>query len=265
MLAPALSTPLLKIPILVPDAILTYISLTPPTAPPSADERKKFAYSDYFSDNYQVQMQIVNACKVKACSLFAPGAPVLTPNDSQSALIGLMAAETTTILAQRFPSRLSTRLLSLLTPTRPLALTPTPRFLLTGALVLAAGLLRLWTYRTLGRFFRWQLSLVDGHRLVTAGPYAWVRHPSYVASALVSYGNLVLLAGRGSYFAERGLARTLLGKAVAGAIAGYLVFMHANLIVTRVDKEDAVLRAQFGEEWEAWARRTPYKLVPYVY
>ncbi|EIW64000.1 uncharacterized protein TRAVEDRAFT_110615 [Trametes versicolor FP-101664 SS1] len=235
MLAPALSTPLLKIPILVPDAILTYISLTPPTAPPSADERKKFAYSDYFSDNYQ------------------------------SALIGLMAAETTTILAQRFPSRLSTRLLSLLAPTRPLALTPTPRFLLTGALVLAAGLLRLWTYRTLGRFFRWQLSLVDGHRLVTAGPYAWVRHPSYVASALVSYGNLVLLSGQGSYFAERGLGRTKLGKAVAGVIAGYLLYIHASLIVTRVDKEDAVLREQFGEEWEAWARRTPYKLVPYVY
>ncbi|OJT08428.1 hypothetical protein TRAPUB_611 [Trametes pubescens] len=245
MLTPCLTTPLLKIPILVPDAILTYISLTPPTAPPSPAERKKFAHSDFFSDNYQVQTQVVNICK--------------------SALIGLMAAETTTILAQRFPSRLSSYLLSLLAPTCPLSLTPTPRFLLTSTVVLAAGLLRLWTYRTLGRFFRWQLSLVDGHRLVTAGPYAWVRHPSYVASALVSYGNLVLLAGRGSYFAERGLGRTPLGKAVAGVIAGYLLFMHANLIVTRVDKEDAVLREQFGEEWEAWARRTPYKLIPYVY
>ncbi|KAI0639928.1 hypothetical protein C8Q77DRAFT_1152855 [Trametes polyzona] len=243
--APVLTTPLLKISILLPDIGITYINLTAPNPPPSQEERNKYASPDFFSDNWRIQTKLVNVCKV--------------------ALIGLITAETTTILAQQFPSRLSNWLLSILAPSGRLPLAPTPRFLAAGTLVLTAGLLRIWTYRTLGRFFRWQLSLVDGHRLVTAGPYAWVRHPSYVAGTLVSVGNLVLLSGRGSYFAESGLGRSVFGKAVAGAMAGYLVFMHANLIATRVDKEDQVLREQFGEEWEEWARKTPYKLIPYVY
>ncbi|KAI0361061.1 hypothetical protein OH77DRAFT_1433284 [Trametes cingulata] len=248
-LAPMLTTPLLKIPILVPDAILTYISLTPPNPPPAAHEQQKYSRTDWFTKNHLLQTKVVDVCKW--------------------ALIGLMAAETATILAQEFPSPLSSRLLSLLVPSplaRPLPLAPTPRFLLTGALVVAAGLVRAWTYRTLGKYFRWQLSVLDDHcRLVTSGPYAWVRHPSYVASALVSYGNLVLLCGRGTYWTEVGLGRTVAGKVAAGAVAAYLLFLHAYLISGRVEREDEVLRAQFGEEWEAWARRTPYKLIPYIY
>ncbi|KAI0363634.1 hypothetical protein BV20DRAFT_957839 [Pilatotrama ljubarskyi] len=237
-LAPMLTTPLLKIPILVPDAILTYISLTPPNPPPATHEQKKYSSTDWYTQNYDW------------------------------ALIGLMTAETATILAQEFPSRLSAWLLSVLTPdplSRPLPLQPTPRILLTGALVVAAGLVRAWTHRTLGKYFRWQLSVLDDHKLITVGPYAWVRHPSYVASALVSYGNLVLLWGRGTYFTEAGIGRSIAGKVAAGAVAAYLLFMHARLIVERVDKEDQVLKEHFGEEWEAWARRTPYKLIPYLY
>ena len=33
----------------------------------------------------------------------------------------------------------------------------------------------------------------------------------------------------------------------------------------RARVEDEALRRAFGEEWEAWARRTPYSLIPYVY
>ncbi|KAH9858320.1 hypothetical protein C2E23DRAFT_770003 [Lenzites betulinus] len=247
ILAPVLSTPLLKVPILIPDAVLTYINLTAPMPPPAKDERDKYPTKDWFSDNHHVQTQCINVCKI--------------------ALMSLMAAETTTILAQHFPSRLSTLLLSYLAPSAPspLTLAPTPRFFLTSALVLAGGLVRLWTYRTLGRFFRFQLSLVAGHRLVTAGPYAWVRHPSYTAATLCSWGNLLLLSGPGSYFAESGLGRTLWGRAAGAGVAAYLLFLHSNLMFTRVDKEDAVLRESFGEEWEEWAKRTPYKLIPYVY
>ncbi|KAI0673650.1 hypothetical protein C8Q78DRAFT_969247 [Trametes maxima] len=245
LLSPVLSTPLLKIPILVPDAILTYISLTPPNPPPPQDERKRFTDPDWLSDTFRLQILVIKFCK--------------------AALIGLMASEASTILAQSFPSPLSTRVLSLLAPA-PLPLAPTPRFLLSGALVVAAGLVRVWTYRTLGKFFRWQLSVQDDHKLITRGPYAWVRHPSYMSAALLAYGNLAgVLWGPGTYFTESGVGRTAGGRVVAGAIAVYLVFLHAQLIVGRVDKEDEVLRERFGEEWEEWAKNTPYKLIPYVY
>jgi protein-S-isoprenylcysteine O-methyltransferase Ste14 len=34
---------------------------------------------------------------------------------------------------------------------------------------------------------------------------------------------------------------------------------------SRISVEDAMLRARFGQEWEDWARRVPYKLVPYIW
>lgn len=33
----------------------------------------------------------------------------------------------------------------------------------------------------------------------------------------------------------------------------------------RMNKEDAMLEKNFGEEWRAWAKTVPYRLVPGVY
>lgn len=48
------------------------------------------------------------------------------------------------------------------------------------------------------------------------------------------------------------------------AWAGYSFFI-AGMLVMRVPKEDEVLREKFGAEWEVYARRTPYRLIPYIY
>ncbi|TMK34849.1 MAG: hypothetical protein E6G58_10735 [Actinobacteria bacterium] len=51
--------------------------------------------------------------------------------------------------------------------------------------------LRTWAIVTLGRFFTDDVTIQPGHRVVTAGPYRWVRHPSFT-------GGLVgLLGSRG--------------------------------------------------------------------
>lgn len=41
---------------------------------------------------------------------------------------------------------------------------------------------------------------------------------------------------------------------VAGAVVASLLL--------RVPKEDEILKATFGEEWEEWAQRVRYRLVP---
>ena len=45
--------------------------------------------------------------------------------------------------------------------------------------IISGGLLRLHCYRTLGRFFTFDVSIHEGHQLVTTGSYSIVRHPSY--------------------------------------------------------------------------------------
>ena len=44
----------------------------------------------------------------------------------------------------------------------------------------------------------------------------------------------------------------------------YSVILVVSLWV-RMDKEDKVLREHFGEEWDAYAARTRYRVVPFLY
>ena len=48
--------------------------------------------------------------------------------------------------------------------------------------------LRAWSIATLGRFFQYWIKIQPGHRVVTGGPYRYVRHPSYTGIALVLAG-----------------------------------------------------------------------------
>jgi protein-S-isoprenylcysteine O-methyltransferase Ste14 len=58
-----------------------------------------------------------------------------------------------------------------------------------GIALIAAGVgTRLWAIVALGRFFQYQIEIQSGHRVVTRGPYRFVRHPSYSGMALVMLG-----------------------------------------------------------------------------
>ena len=45
----------------------------------------------------------------------------------------------------------------------------------------AAQLLRYWAIRSLGKFWNTRILIVPGERLVTKGPYKYLRHPNYVS------------------------------------------------------------------------------------
>lgn len=155
-------------------------------------------------------------------------------------------------------------MLALGSPVPILSLQITPRYLLGAAIALVGGGVRVWAYRTLGRFFTWQLAVKSDHNLVTDGPYAWVRHPSYTGFVMAPIGNLIMATSAGAYFTEVGWRGTGWGKVYLAAVFGYIGLVGVQ-VLTRVSKEDAVLRENFGEEWEAWAKKTPYRLIPYIY
>jgi methyltransferase len=64
-----------------------------------------------------------------------------------------------------------------------------------GGVVFVAGkALKYWAIRSLGHFWSFRVLVVPGARLVTSGPYRWLRHPNY-AGVAGEFAGIALLAG----------------------------------------------------------------------
>lgn len=177
--------------------------------------------------------------------------------------------EIASLLALAYPTHpLSSSVLTRLFPFpggSPSQLAPSSTFLLGFVLLIMGAAIRKACYVTLGRFFTYQLGLFKDHKLVTWGPYAFVRHPSYTAFSMASAGLLTVQFCPGSYLRESGALAESRSVAVAAVVWVLLVLSFVAASVGRVEKEDQVLKKQFGKEWEEWAKKTPYRLVPYLY
>jgi protein-S-isoprenylcysteine O-methyltransferase Ste14 len=98
--------------------------------------------------------------------------------------------------------------------------------------------------RTLGKQWAVAARLVEGHKLITEGPYAYVRNPIYTGM----FGML--------------LATGLAMEHWIATIAAVVIF--AAGLVIRVRTEEKLLRAAFGQEFEDYAQRVP-AVIPGIY
>lgn len=114
-----------------------------------------------------------------------------------------------------------------------------------GTIVLLASLrmFRL-THKALGKMWSHSLDLREGHKLVTTGVYEKVRHPMYTAFWAWAVG-----------------AALLLPNFVAG-FAGIVGF--GTLYFLRVGQEERMMQQEFGEEYEAYMKRTK-RILPGIY
>ncbi|KAG1893460.1 uncharacterized protein F5891DRAFT_1066739 [Suillus fuscotomentosus] len=127
------------------------------------------------------------------------------------------------------------------------------------------GFIRWLCYRTLGRYFTFLLSVRQDHRLITTGPYAIVRHPSYTGMMMLCLGIIILHGSRNSWLRASGVSARIPG--VLPVIAGASIFCTAVnfALFSRMKREDRMMHSAFGEEWEAWARNVKYRIIPGVY
>ena len=100
------------------------------------------------------------------------------------------------------------------------------------------------------------------HRLVTTGPYRIVRHPSYTGGIMLVPCVFLLHATKGSWVRESGLLRYLPGQIVAGIFAFIMAVGLPTPVLLRMKAEDGALRKRFGDEWDAWAARVRYMIIP---
>ncbi|KAF8439975.1 hypothetical protein L210DRAFT_3541315 [Boletus edulis BED1] len=149
--------------------------------------------------------------------------------------------------------------------------TATPAFTIGSLLGVFGGLLRAYCYRALGAHFTFELSIRPTQALVTHGLYGVIRHPSYTGSlALVLGWQLCVLDRQGVIMSLIASGwDSNIGQAVVTAASTCVwattVCMLYLWLSKRMNNEDAMLEKNFGEEWRAWAKRVPYRLVPGVY
>ena len=126
------------------------------------------------------------------------------------------------------------------TGTRPDATTFLAALSLVGTFLLIIGAVWiLWGRFTLGQSHN--ISSVTGvqlfadHRLVTTGPYAFVRHPMYLGFTLAILGTLLIYRTWSILF----------------------IAVHGLVFVFRARREEEALTATFGQEWQEYCRRVP--------
>jgi protein-S-isoprenylcysteine O-methyltransferase Ste14 len=113
-----------------------------------------------------------------------------------------------------------------------------------GVVLFVAGrALRLWPVFVLGNRFSGLVAIQPGHTLVTSGIYGVIRHPSYL-------GLLTNLLGWGLAF-----------RSGVGVLLTALMMLP---LLVRINSEEKLLRAQFGDEYGAYCARTS-RLVPGLY
>src|SRR5262245_60475470 len=110
-------------------------------------------------------------------------------------------------------------------------------------LYVIGGALRLYPVFVLGNRFSGLVAIQPGHTLVTTGIYSVIRHPSYLGLLVNSLG------------------WALVFRSTIGVLLAALTIIP---LVARMNAEEALLRSQFGAEYESLMARTS-RFIPGVY
>jgi protein-S-isoprenylcysteine O-methyltransferase Ste14 len=100
-----------------------------------------------------------------------------------------------------------------------------------------------WAEASLGKQFSVQVTIQEGHRLVTDGPYRCLRHPRYLGVTIFTLGISLVF-------------RSWLAMILVAALALVLIW--------RIHDEEALMRQEFGTDWEAYSQKS-WRLIPFVY
>lgn len=101
----------------------------------------------------------------------------------------------------------------------------------------------LYSHKTLQGNYQPAIVGKGAAHLVTRGPYRIVRHPLYAGSLIMWIGTEISLWSLWVLFA----------------------ILLLPLIIWQIHYEEKMLYADFKEEWDHFAKQTPYKLIPFIF
>ncbi len=114
-----------------------------------------------------------------------------------------------------------------------------------GIVLFVAGIvlqsIAMWNLRG---FYTRRLGVQLGHRLITSGPYRFIRHPGYLSYILSLSG---------------------IGLALSSLFALGSVILVVSFLLRRIKHEEQMLATEFGEEYRAYIEKTKWRLMPLIY
>jgi protein-S-isoprenylcysteine O-methyltransferase Ste14 len=115
----------------------------------------------------------------------------------------------------------------------------------TGVAIMISGIVfRRHAISVLGKYFTASVQIQKDHELIKAGPYRYIRHPSYL-------GILILTVG--------------LGIALSNWVSLLLcIVLPAIGIMRRVKVEEKELELHFGDRYLDY-RKSTWRIIPYIY
>ncbi|WP_033541682.1 methyltransferase family protein [Planococcus sp. CAU13] len=120
-----------------------------------------------------------------------------------------------------------------------------PLLKIAGIVLFAAGVfLRYWGIIHLKAQFTRHVTVRKGDGIVSSGPYRKLRHPLYTALLLIAVGMSL-------YF------QSIAAAAIGGAFVAWT-------LSKRMNGEEAMLIAEFGEEYREWMKHRA-RLIPFIY
>ncbi|KAH9924400.1 uncharacterized protein B0H18DRAFT_878007 [Fomitopsis serialis] len=238
---------LVKLPFLFSGLVASHIVMSPPQPKVDAAKlpRDVALYERFFSSVAHTAIQLT---KLTTC------APYIL--------------EIAVIIASEYPSHPLSQLILDALVHGPFALSErialSRPYLLFWGLGILGNFVRYQCYRVLDRSFTYELAVRKEQRLVTGGPYSYVRHPSYTAATVGLISTSLMHIAPGSWLKECGFLQTQVGSAMAMLHVALSTFLTLS-VTWRTVGEDAMLKKHFGKEWEEYAQRVPYRLIPFVY
>lgn len=111
------------------------------------------------------------------------------------------------------------------------------------ALTVAGHAFSIWARLHLGKYWSGTVALKEGHKIISTGPYAFVRHPIYTGLFLAVLGSAMAAA----------TIEAFVGLAVM--FCGYIV---------KWRREEKLLIGEFGQEYRDYMARTK-AIIPYIF
>jgi protein-S-isoprenylcysteine O-methyltransferase Ste14 len=118
--------------------------------------------------------------------------------------------------------------------------------------MIVGGLGRIWCYKTLGKFFTFELTIRNSHKLIKSGPYAYVRHPSYTLVLILVIGMLLVHQRLANFFPNNRWVQNMVGT--PGILTTCMLVI--LIIKRRVTREEVELKKTFGKEWTQYTSET---------